>query len=1266
MEHTKIVLPTELENFSDRRDAEPVIPELVAQLVNLSCGDLTACRIPYGDSIGLPGKDGIVESGAGFRQFVPAGLSYWEIGTGANARAKATSDYTKRTRRCPRADRANATFVFVTPRSIDWPEADQAKWLSRRRGHGWKAVKIIDGVQLSDWIREFPAVGRWLLQKIGLLRVGTGVRTPAEHWEELAKLTGSEDPPLPPQLFLVGREQGTQCLARLFKQETSQVILAAESENDVEDFIAAYLQSLDAETRRAYGGRCLFISEASAWETFCGLRVSHVLVASPRLDLADTNEQLHIAARNRGHSLVIPALGAAPSGAGQVVPILSPSRSAIEATLIDAGYPRERAAELASAGAQNLAALKRFLRGLGDLPPYANRADARVLAQAGLVGKWKGGNAADREALEILLGKSYGEWIEVARAESLRADTPLLQRNEAWKILSRGEAWIALGPRVSDDDVARLSEVAVRVLSEKDPMFELPKEERHAAAVYRKTMKHSRSLREGIAESLALLGARSSALTSTSLGRAEATAKRVVNELLGKADWLTWASLNSELPLLAEAAPDEFLECVETALAELQTSPFLSVFAQESSGFGGWNYVSGLLWALETLAWHPDYLGRVTLLLGDLASIDPGGNWANRPHNSLVDIYLPWYSQTLADLPKRQAALEALIREHPDVGWKLLLALLPTSHGTTSGTRKPAWRAFIPSGWKESTTYDDYWKQTKLYAEMCIRIATSDLSKLEQLVDRLDDLPEPAHSSVIAHLSSSEVLTLPELDRLRLWESLEDLATKHRKFSGAQWAMPEDRIERIEKVARLIAPKTPALANRRLFTEREFDLYDEKGNYEEQAKQLDKRRQAVLAQLLEEGGVIEVLRFAESVESPRKVGLALGALEKPEVDSFLLPSHLKELQAKLNQFVGSFVWRRFHFGKWSWADERLRGDWSADQKLEFLLLLPAEPETWRRAEALLQGDASKYWHRVQLNPYWLEVEGLLEAADKLVTHGQPASAIDCLYLLAQKKVRIPLQLASSAFRDAVREEQQRKLEQYHATEAIKWLQETEDLESDELFHIEWSYLALLDRLHGGEPKALESRLASSPAFFCEVLALVFRSDQDDKTEKKELTQEQQRVAQNAYRLLHRWQTIPGTSNDGSFDGQRFLEWLAEVKRATKESGHLRVAMNQIGQVLAFAPPDPSGLWIHESIAQALDAKDALDMRRGLASGLFNKRGVFAFSHGVEERKLAADYRAKALALGDRGFPRVADAVRVLAEGYESEADREAKRDILDD
>jgi hypothetical protein len=86
----------------------------------------------------------------------------------------------------------------------------------------------------------------------------------------------------------------------------------------------------------------------------------------------------------------------------------------------------------------------------------------------------------------------------------------------------------------------------------------------------------------------------------------------------------------------------------------------------------------------------------------------------------------------------------------------------------------------------------------------------------------------------------------------------------------------------------------------------------------------------------------------------------------------------------------------------------------------------------------------------------------------------------------------------------------------------------------------------------------------------------------------------------------------------------------------------------------------------EQIAEALNAKDAAEMRSGFTCKLMNMRGVHGFSAGKEEREIAAGYRKKAEELEQRGYSRFATAMRELAEHYERDAKREAARDPYGD
>jgi len=1268
MDHTHIVQAGDLDRYAPRRESQAVIPELIYLLVEQSCSNLTVCRIPYGDAVNQPGKDGLVETEDGFREFVPKGKSYWEIGTGADPQSKATADFKKRTEEVTEEERADSSFVFVTPRSSGaggWNEPEQTAWLDRRSDKGWKSIRIIDGVKLADWLRKYPAIGKWMATKIPLTTNLGGLSTPREHWENLLSECASGDPPFPPTLFTVGRSGACEALLTLFEGKTQVLMLFAESPQDVADFVSAFLAGLPSDTARIYSNRCLYINDEQAWRSIVETRSPHVLIADPRLGLeTEAGAALQTIARRNEHAVVVPLCGAWSGNSPEILKLRSPSQSQIESVLSASGYTDIRARELGRIGDDRISALRRHLRGYGTLPPYATWDNATLIAQAGLVGNWDGSNPADQSALEILLGKRYGEWIEILRPDTLRSDSPLIQNNEKWRLVARGEAWSSLGNRITDNDLDRFHKTAVDVLGERDPKFDIPKEERLAASIHGKSLTHSHLIRKGIAETLALIGSRPKALTSCSDRKPESTALLVVRDLLNKASWDRWASLDSVMPLLAEAAPDEFLDAVESVLLDLSDTPFHKIFAEEGGGgLGGWNYMSGLLWALETLAWSPEFLSRVSVILADIASFDPGGNWANRPSNSLADIFLPWHVQTTAPSERRKAAVEAVIREQPRVGWKLLLALLPHNHGFTSGCHRPVWRDFIPQNWKDGVLRTEYWEQITAYTDLAVKLAKSESGKLCELIKRLSDLPKAANESLLGYLISDEIKSLPEADRLPLWENLEALVRRHRKFSDADWALPEESVSKIAETAKALAPTSSAFKYHHLFGGRDFDLYDELDNYDEQQKRLDEARQGAISEILDAGGIQAVLEFAAKAAAPYEAGRALGVVGSKEIELTILPSLLDSEDNILVRVVAGFIWARFWKLKSEWVDTVLSREWTPDNRAKFLTLLPFQEEIWKRiSTSLTVTHEALYWNNVKVNPYGPDRD-LTIAIEKLLQYGREGAAVMCVARTADDKARFNETLATRALLAVlVSKSGIEELDSYQTVELIKHLQESEKTDKDALFRIEWNFLPWLDRFSTGAPVTLERRLASDPAFFAEVIGLVFRSKNLGQDEEKEAVKNKEYLATNAYKLLTEWRRCPGRQDDGSFSEEAFDAWLNEARRLTEESGHAEVAQIQIGHVLTCAPPDPDGLWIHNAAAAALNFRDTVEMRSGFTTQLFNDRGVFTLTHGKDERELARQNRGKADALDAKGYTRFATAMREFADQYDREAEREEQRD----
>ena len=1266
MDHTHIVQSRDLSRYADTRASQAVIPELVFHLVQQSVPDATECRIPYGDAVNQPGWDGLVESESGFLGYVPKGRSYWEIGTGTNPQSKANKDFKKRTKKLSDVERDNSSFIFVTPRSSGsggWGEPEQTEWINKQNNQEWKRILIIDGVKLADWLREFPTLGRWMAKKVGITSSLSGIITPSEHWELILSQGDKKDPPLPPTLFTASRNNACDALEAAFKGESNRLLLFAESEHDVDDFVAAYLATQDEARASEFSNRCLFINEEDAWRSVVLARRSHVLVANPRLGLDSENQDLQTVATSRGHAVVIPLYGALSGGNPEIIKLRSPSRVRIENVLKDAGFSKIRARDLAGIGDGHISALRRHLHGLGTLPPYATWNNARQFAQAGLAGQWNGTNKADKEAMEILLGKDYGEWIETLRTNAIRSDSPLVKRNAKWKFVARGEAWNALGNRITDDDLDRLQQTAIMVLGERDPKFDLPKEERWAAGIHGKSLKHSDFLRKGLAETMALVGSRPEALSHCSVGKAETIAISIVRQLLHKASWDRWASLDSHLPLLAEATPNEFLKAVETALEDLDDTPFHEIFSQEGSGG---NYMVGLLWALESLAWNPHYLSWVAVILADIGSIDPGGNWGNRPENSLVNIFLPWHVQTTASFEKRHWAIKTVLEAQSTIGWKLLLALLPHNHGVTYGCHRPTWRDDILRDWKDGVSQREYWKQIKVFAKLAIEHAKEDAEKLSELITRLPDLPKTAQESFLSHLISEKLVKLSEAERFPFWEELQNLARRHRRFADAAWALPEEIVLKIEEAASSLTPIAPELKYQPLFSDRDSVLLEEKGSYVEQQKRVDKFRQDAVKTILEVGGLASVLTFAQNVSVPYEVGRALGIIATKELEDEILPSYLSAETETVNHVVAGFVWARYWELKWTWVDVVLEKGWSVKQKAAFLTLLPFKEEVWSRVfKHLGEQDEGLYWRDVKVHLYEPDCD-LTIVINKLLEYERSANALQCVSRTVNDERRFDEALATRTLLAVLDTPLMiKQLDYYEVIELIKRLQESPDVDQETLFKIEWSFLPWLDQFSSGYPVTLESRLASDPAFFAEIIKLVFRSQNPEK-EEAEPDEQKQNLADRAYDLLVAWKRCPGTLDDGSFDVNAFNNWINEARRITKVTGHWSVAQIQIGHVLTHSCEDPNELWIHEAVASVLNGRDTEKMRSEFTSELFNQRGVYLHTAGTGERKLAQRNREKADALDAKGFSRFATAMRQFAEVYERQAIYEADFDPFDD
>ena len=316
--------------------------------------------------------------------------------------------------------------------------------------------------------------------------------------------------------------------------------------------------------------------------------------------------------------------------------------------------------------------------------------------------------------------------------------------------------------------------------------------------------------------------------------------------------------------------------------------------------------------------------------------------------------------------------------------------------------------------------------------------------------------------------------------------------------------------------------------------------------------------------ILASGGVDAVIQFAQQVEKPKFVGNALAIVADKETDRRLLPELLETGNENLTLFVQGYVWVRRYGNGWKWVDGLDRSSWTATQAGQFLSWLPFTEEAWKRVEAWLGEREGEYWSRTGARLFRGTDGDIGLAIDKLIEHRRPEAAIQCLALLRHDRGTFDKEQAIRALLtpgnpDDLVDQDLR----YDIIEIIKDLQKDPEADQEDLLRVEWVYLPLLERHLGASPKTLEFGLASDPEFYCKVIKLVFRPGGQD-AQAGQRSEQEKALAQSAYSLLFEWKTPPGSQPDDTFSPEAFAEWLNRVKAVCGESGHLEIALEQVG------------------------------------------------------------------------------------------------------
>jgi len=1236
----------------DNITARNELAALLRRLVNSTSADLYAVDFPAFDNAERPGWDGTVNA-ASPNPWIPAGTSGWEFGCSKDPQDKANKDYRARSRSVPDEEQADTTFVFVTPRN--WP--GKKDWITAKKAEGrWKDVRAYDASDLEQWPEVSAPAQIWLAERINMPI--SGYRSLIQCWDEWS---AASEPKLTPELFAPAIKSFKNTFSNWLNSEPHKpFVVAADSRDEALAFLACMMAEPELQGGR-HGDQVIVFDTPDA--------LSKLVSASDRAFVAVASsaevEQALAGFYRRFHCVVVRPRNLVDSDPDITLDLLNSTdfKSALKAMGIEEDDARQYDRE----SGRSPTILRRRLSKVDaiKLPPWVrDKAIARDLISAALVGAWNAETSGDREVLSLIARADYQD-VEARIAEIRRTeDSPVWSIGKFRGVPSKIDALFAIAPVVTEQNLKDFFRAAENVLSEADPALDLPEDKRAFAGLYGKVRNHSSVLRNGICETLVLLSVHGNALFFERLGiDVESRVAALIRKLLTPLSADGLHSNNHDLPNYAEAAPEEFVSLIEEDLRSDEPIVFQLLKPADNSLFGGGCPRTGLLWGLECVAWKPQYLLRAAKILAILSARKIDDNWANKPEATLKSIFRSWMPQTSASVEERIKVLEYLVKHHPEVAWRLCVEQFEAGSRIGDYNYRPRWRSDA-SGAGQPVTRGESFQFVRRAVDLCLDWPAHNENTLGDLVERLQVLCEEDQARVWDLIENWMTINPDDEAKAALRERIRRYAFTRR---SRQRNISEINAQRARAARDMLEPQDIVVRHKWLFAqhwvqESYDELEDADFDYRSREKRLQFERTEALREIWKARGVSGIRDLAKTSGANRIIGsIMVGLLGKHSQRIAFVKSCVMDVDRDL-KFAMQDCLRGFLFA----ADEgfihslieEIGDKLTEDQLIMLFLSMPFCSMTWRLLDRQPKHIRETYWKKVNAHRGDFSPEETNEVIDRLLEVDRPIVAFNTVEMSWGKVETTRLIKMLHAIASTPKQTPEpHTLASHDISDAFETLDTRTGVTTQEKANLEFIYLEALDHSEHGIPN-LEKQVAASPELFMQAIGMAFKRNDDGNDPEEwriDNAENHDRVATATYRLLDRLRRTPGTDDDGTVKINDLKEWLSKVRDLCRKHGRTEIGDEMIGQLLSQSQPDGNGNWPSQPVCEALEWMASEHVGKGFYIGTRNSRGVhWRGEGGDQERQLADKYRADAQLVSFE-FPYVSKLLESIADSYEREA-----------
>lgn len=1236
------------------RRAQELLPELVLRLVLRTSTKITDYNFPIEKGIQYSGYDGVLVSEEKTSYF-PKGKSVWECGTNGDSLSKFESDIQKRTNDPLGVNVSEATFIFVSLKIWNHKKSIEALRNESLEKYPWKDIRIIDGCKIAIWLQEFTAIAAWFAEAIG--HPFDGVRDIENYWHDYCEST---DPKLKIEFFLIGREKQIKALDEWMGQKSGTLIVTAESSLEAKLFLAAYFLSA---SNKKVSRQVIIVEKVECWNQFIRKEEKNTILIPAFNFTEDIQCPTDI-------KVLIPVSKYSP---------LSKITKNVTAIKIERRIRALHNKALESIGIDSLdygkietstrRSFMPFYRTITRVPSrkqpsWLSHENPEDLIPAFLAGSWEENKAGDRNAIELLSGLTYENYIIKLQKWLTIEDAPIFKVLDTYQMVSIMDLWTFLYDSLSPLQVERFKKCVLLVLGAEDPTFELPEERWFMAPILGKGAKYSSALKESLSIDLILFSEQKERENLCNIDSAEYYVDRIVTELLEPIKtWQQWNSIAELLPSLAEASPNSFLKKIETE-GEDPKSQLWQLFKPAKDLFTGRSYYTNVLWALEKLVWFDDYVIRAIELLAKINEKQFQYKLANTPINSLYSIFCVWYPQNCLSCDQRIKLIQRISKDYPNTGKELIAKLIPSGNEICTNIAEPRWRTFEGKA-NEGPTDKECRDTVKAIATIAVSTADTN-ADWKVIINKAEVFFSLEVSWLEEMIAYSEKLSV--VDKNEVADLLRAEISRNRKYRDAKWAIPEEHISEMESALNRILPES--IEQYSYLFKQSVSLLNpipyKRGHYdfESRAKQIHDLRTNTVQAMLDKYGKESLVDFAMKAEATEELAAIIVQNIMSETYDFSL---LIKMRAQNRRLCINALNRLYSFnGSQGLFDALMDSQLSDEEKGSILVDSPLVFKEWERIQEFGDKIAEYYWQHIDaVFAFHKECAHQDYLIGQLLKHNRPFSAVKAIsyteYCNTEMIIAVLEKCCECYDITEVSGNSIKTLDPYEIRYLFDKLYSNQNTDLDKLIPLEMAFFPFFDFQY--MPKGIARCFEKNPIEYVHFIEWAYKRDKNftEKGEKsKEISPEQ---AQLAYQILHRYKEIPGCNNS-NFSREKFKQWVSTGYEYAQQVGLTRPFESCLGNLLSYAPDGEDGIYPHEVVREYFENGASQTVINGFMIGRYNQRGGYAVTAGAGEKTIAENYRKNAAILR-MDYPHTAAILDELAKSYSKESIYEYKRDFLD-